>query len=123
MNLYRTLIFLVSLAFTNFTFAQDSNKTRSAEEVTQILESVKSDIYTVFKNSLADGCREKGTVVVNFVIEPNGTITDEKIVSPDFACKKLERGILKIISSIEAQTFNGKATHVNYSYNFSPELK
>ena len=75
---------------------------RSLEEVRLVLERNKGALYAIYNRALREDASLQGKVVLSFTIEPNGSISDCRIVSSELKNAELEQ---KLLARFRAMTF------------------
>jgi hypothetical protein len=97
-----------------------STEERDIESIRAALESVKSHAYTVYLRALADNPNLSGKSIFSIVIEPNGNISELKVVVNELQLPELEREILARIKQINFGRREAASTALEYKFVFLP---
>ncbi len=93
---------------------------RGDQVIRQKMEAAKSRIFAIYNRALRKNPTLKGTVNFKLVIEPDGSVSDAKIVSSQLNDPDLERKLLAAIRFINFGSSDVLQTTLNYSFDFLP---
>lgn len=105
---------------TNAYRAKKKSSTRDMESIRRVFERHKGAIYSMYSRALRKDPELEGKFVFDIVIEPDGSISSIKIVTSELGDPTLERKLLARIRRINFGEASGKATPVNYKFDFIP---
>lgn len=94
--------------------------TRGAEEVELVFQRNKNAIFALYDRALRKNPSLEGKVVIEIIIEPNGTVSSARIISSELDDKGLER---KLVLKIKKFKFSNKSVGqliVTYPLDFLP---
>jgi hypothetical protein len=104
----------------NLSLVSGNTEERNVESIRAALESVKSHAYTVYQRALIDNPDLSGKSIFSIVIEPNGSISELKVVVNELQLPELEREILAHIKKINFGSKETVATILEYKFVFFP---
>lgn len=116
----------VSSSFDQMTKKQGANAGsaaaggRSDEAIRRIMDKNKGAIFAIYNRALRKNPALQGKFVFEMLVEPNGTISDVKLLSSELNDAALERKILSRVKLIRFPAENVIKTRVNYSFDFLP---
>ncbi len=93
---------------------------RSDESIRRIMDQNKGAIFAIYNRALRKDPALQGKFVFEMLIEPNGSVSEVKLLSSDLNNPDLERKILSRIKLIRFIAENVINTRVNYSFDFLP---
>lgn len=93
---------------------------RDMESIRRTLESVKSNVYSLYQQSLLDNPDLAGKFTFKIVIQPDGSISDLRLISSELGIKKLESDILARIKRVNFGAKDVLPTTVEYKFVFLP---
>lgn len=93
---------------------------RSDESVRRVMDKNKGAIFAIYNRALRKDPTLEGKFVFEMLIEPNGSISEVKMISSDLNNPDLEKKILNRIRLIRFPAGNMIKTRVNYSFDFLP---
>jgi len=93
---------------------------RDMESIRRTLEQVKSNVYSLYQSALLDHPELAGKFTFKIVIQPDGSISDLKLVSSELGIKQLESDILARIKRVNFGAQEVLPTTVEYKFVFLP---
>ena len=84
------------------------------------MDKNKGAIFAIYNRALRKDPTLEGKFVFEMLIEPNGAISEVKLISSDLNNKALERRILARIKLIRFPAASVIKTRLNYSFDFLP---
>lgn len=93
---------------------------RSDQAVRRVMDKNKGAIFAIYNRALRKDPTLQGKFVFELLIEPDGTISEAKVISSDLNNPDLERKIISRVRLIRFPTSNVIKTRVNYSFDFLP---
>lgn len=111
---------LASLAAQELTEEINQVGNRTTESIRQVLDSNKGGIYAVYRRALRNDASLQGKLTVNIQIEPDGSVSDIKIVFSELDSPTLEADLVSRIKLINFGQQNVSQTLLDYSFNFLP---
>lgn len=93
---------------------------RSDESVRRMMDKSKGAIFNIYNRALRKDPSLQGKFVFEMLIEPNGVISEVKLLSSELNDPALERKILSRIKLIRFPAAQVIKTRVNYSFDFLP---
>lgn len=93
---------------------------RDMESIRRVFEQHKGAIYALYNRELRKDPEIEGKFVFHIVIEPDGSISDIKLVSSELKHQKLEKRLLFRIQGISFGAEDVVATPVTYKFDFLP---
>ena len=93
---------------------------RDMESIRRTLEQTKSSVYTLYQRALLDNPDLAGKFTFSIVIEPNGTISNLKIVVSELGIVELESSILARIQQVNFGSRDVSPTLIEYKFVFLP---
>lgn len=97
---------------------QDSR--RDMQSIRRTLERYKGSVYALYTKALRQSPELNGRFIFEFVILPDGKISNLKLVSSELNEAKLEAQMLKKISGINFGAADHIPTAVQYTFSFLP---
>lgn len=116
----------VSSSFDNMAKKQGANAGsaiaggRSDEAIRRIMDKNKGAIFAIYNRALRKNPALQGKFVFEMLVEPNGSISEVKLISSELSDPALERKILSRVKLIRFPAENVIKTRVNYSFDFLP---
>lgn len=93
---------------------------RGDETIRRIMDQQKGGIFAIYNRALRQDPSLQGKFVFEMVIEPNGSVSDIKLVSSELRDSELIGKIMARIRMIDFGAANVLRTRVNYSLDFLP---
>ncbi len=93
---------------------------RDMESIRRIIEEKKGSIYALYNKALDQYPELNGKFVFSLVIQPDGNITNLKLVNSELSLSELEQNILARIQQINFGKEDVSATEVVYKFVFIP---
>jgi periplasmic protein TonB len=93
---------------------------RSDEAIRRMMDQQKGGIFAVYNRALRQDPSLQGKFVFEMVIEPDGSVSDVKMLSSELRDSELVGKILARIRMIDFGAANVLRTRVNYSLDFLP---
>ncbi|HEX5793595.1 MAG TPA: AgmX/PglI C-terminal domain-containing protein [Rheinheimera sp.] len=93
---------------------------RSEAQIRRVLEANKSSLYTLYSRALRSNPLLKGKVVFELVIEPDGSLSEVKIVRSDLNDAKLERQLMLRLRSVNFGAEAVALTRSQWTVEFLP---
>jgi hypothetical protein len=93
---------------------------RDMESIRRTLEQTKSNVYTLYQRALLSNPDVAGKFTFKIVIEPNGSISDLKLVASELGLPDLEKSILAKIQQVNFGAKEVSATVIEYKFVFLP---
>lgn len=93
---------------------------RDMESIRRTLEHAKGNIYSLYQRALVDNPGLTGEFTFELVIEPNGTVSELKLLVSELGISDLERNILERIRSVRFSSMDVPPTVVEYRFVFLP---
>jgi protein TonB len=116
----------VSSSFDNMAKKQGANAGsaiaggRSDEAIRRIMDKNKGAIFAIYNRALRKNPALEGKFVFEMLVEPNGSISEVKLISSELQDPALDRKILSRVKLIRFPAENVIKTRVNYSFDFLP---
>ena len=104
----------------NQSYVSSGKAKRDIESIRRTLEQVKSNANTLYSRALLEDPNLAGSYVVNLVIEPDGSISDIRLVSSNLGAKAFEDEFFARIARVNFGAKDVATTEVRYRYNFVP---
>lgn len=101
-------------------FYSDLRGQRSDESIRRVLEASKSRTNLHYQRALRDNPGLAGTFIFQLVIEPDGSISQLKLVSSELNSPELEEKILSSIRQLNFGSQDVSPRSLNYKFNFLP---
>lgn len=101
-------------------FYSDLKGRRSDESIRRVFEAGKSKAYMYYLRALRDNPGLAGTFLFEVVIEPNGRISDIKMVSSELNAPNLESKILNSVKGLNFGVEDVSPRKLKYKFNFLP---
>ncbi|WP_086932167.1 AgmX/PglI C-terminal domain-containing protein [Agarilytica rhodophyticola] len=101
-------------------FYSDLKGRRSDESIRRVFEAGKSKAYMYYLRALRDDPGLAGTFLFEVVIEPNGRISDIKMVSSELNAPSLESKILDSVKKLNFGAEDVSPRRLKYKFNFLP---
>ncbi len=101
-------------------FYSDLAGQRSVESIRKVLEAHKSRAYIYYQRALRDNPSLSGTFIFQLVIQPDGTISNLRLVSSELNSPELEQRILSSIRQLKFGSKDVSPRSINYKFNFLP---
>ncbi|MGI5309368.1 AgmX/PglI C-terminal domain-containing protein [Rheinheimera sp. WS51] len=95
-------------------------KGRSEARIRQTLEANKTSLYALYSRALRKNPLLQGKVVFEFVISPDGSITDVKVVQSELNDPKLERQLSLRLQSVNFGAEPVAVTRSQWTVEFLP---
>lgn len=93
---------------------------RDMESIRRTLEHAKGNIYSLYQRALVDNPGLTGEFTFELVIQPNGTVSELKLLVSELGLSDLERNILERIRSVQFTSMDVPPTVVEYRFVFLP---
>ncbi|MEH6909764.1 MAG: AgmX/PglI C-terminal domain-containing protein [Oceanicoccus sp.] len=93
---------------------------RSDESIRRIMDKNKGAIFAIYNRALRKDPTLQGKFVFELLVEPNGSISEARLISSDLGDDALDRKILSRVRLIRFPAENVIKTRVNYSFDFLP---
>lgn len=93
---------------------------RDMESIRRTLEQTKSSVYTLYQRALLDHPDLAGKFTFSIVIEPNGSISNLKLVVSELGIAELENSILARIKQVNFGAKDVSPTRIEYKFVFLP---
>lgn len=93
---------------------------RDIESIRKVFDANKGAIYAIYRRALREDPSLQGKLTVNLSIEPNGAVSNVKLVSSELDYPELEKKMLARIALINFGAENVTVTALDYSFNFLP---
>lgn len=93
---------------------------RSDQSVRRVIDQNKGAIFAIYNRALRKDPTLQGKFVFELLIEPDGSISEAKLISSDLNNPDLERKILSRVRLIRFPSGNVIKTRLNYSFDFLP---
>ncbi|HEY9052053.1 MAG TPA: AgmX/PglI C-terminal domain-containing protein [Gammaproteobacteria bacterium] len=93
---------------------------RAEEEITIVFDQNKSKLYSIYNRARRSNPGLKGKIVLEITIEPNGKVSEVRVISSELNDKNLETSILSRIKLFNFGEGNVKAVTVTYPIEFLP---
>lgn len=93
---------------------------RDMESIRRVFEKYKGSVFALYTQSLRSNPELQGKFLFELVIEPDGTISNLKLISSDLKYAHLEKNILAKIREIRFGAEDVVATAVQYKFVFMP---
>ncbi len=97
-----------------------SGNVRAEEEITIVFDQNKSKLYSIYNRARRSNPGLKGKIVLEITIEPNGKVSEVRVISSELNDKRLETSILSRIKLFNFGEGNVKAVTVTYPIEFLP---
>lgn len=93
---------------------------RDMESIRRTLEQVKSNVSGLYQQTLLDNPDVAGKFTFKIVIQPDGSISDLRLISSELGIKQLESDILSRIKRVNFGAKDVLPTTVEYKFVFLP---
>lgn len=93
---------------------------RDMESIRRTLEQTKSSVYTLYQRALLENPNLAGKFTFSIVIEPNGSISNLKLVVSELGISELENSILARIQQVNFGAKDVSPTVIEYKFVFLP---
>ena len=93
---------------------------RDTESIRKVLDANKGAIYAIYRKALRSDPSLQGKLTVNLQIEPNGSVSQVKLVFSELASVEVEKKLLNRIRLINFGNQQVTQTLLDYSFNFLP---
>lgn len=114
------LDFSVGIASTVDSHGSLRQGVRDMESIRRTFESAKSRVFSIYYRALSDASDLAGEFVFELIIEPDGKVSDLKIVSSELGAPELEAKILAQIKRVNFGVADVVASAVKYKFVFVP---
>ncbi|MFT2089979.1 AgmX/PglI C-terminal domain-containing protein [Paraglaciecola sp. 2405UD69-4] len=111
---------LASIAAKQLEVADQVLGSRDIESIRKTLDANKGAIYAIYRRALRSDPSLEGKLTVNLTIEPNGSVSDIKLVFSELESATLEGKLLNRIKLINFGEQAVTQTLLDYSFNFLP---
>lgn len=101
-------------------YASSQQGKRGIEGIRRTFERTKSNVFSLYYQALLDQPELSGNFVFKIWIEPNGAVSNLKLVSSELRDKGLESKILSRIKKINFGPEDVSQTAVEYKFTFLP---
>lgn len=102
------------------TIRDKSNRGRSLDEISRIMNANYAGIFTVYQRALRKNPLLQGKVVFKMTIDPSGKVTDCKVIESQLDDPKLERKLALRIKSINFGAKDVETTIIDFPIDFLP---
>lgn len=96
------------------------NSKRDMQSIRRNIERYKGTVYSLYSKALRLNPELGGRFVFKFVVLPDGSITELKLVSSELGDSKLEKQMLGKLKQLNLGAEDVNATAVQYTFNFLP---
>lgn len=93
---------------------------RSDEAIRRVMDKNKGAIFAIYNRALRKDPTLQGKFVFEMLIEPNGSISEVKLLSSELIDDGLNRKIISRVKLIRFPAESVIKTRVNYSFDFLP---
>lgn len=93
---------------------------RDMENIRRTFEAAKSSVYALYLQALNDHPNLSGKFIFRLIIEPDGSISELKLVTSELGMRDLEIVILDRIKTINFGAREVSPTAVEYAFSFLP---
>jgi hypothetical protein len=93
---------------------------RDTESIRKVLDANKGAIYAIYRKALRSDPSLQGKLTVNLQIEPNGSVSNVKLVFSELDSPAVEKKLLNRIRLINFGELQVTQTLLDYSFNFLP---
>ena len=93
---------------------------RDMENIRRTFEAAKSSVFSIYLQALHDKPELSGKFIFRLIIEPDGSISELKLVSSELGERDLEIVILERIRYINFGAKEVSPTAVEYAFSFLP---
>lgn len=104
----------------NEAYSSSQQGKRGIEGIRRTFERTKSNVFSLYYQALLDQPELSGNFVFKIWIEPNGAVSNLKLISSELRDKQLESKILSRIKKINFGREDVSQTAVEYTFNFLP---
>lgn len=103
-----------------YSHLSDKAGKRDMESIRRTLEQTKSSVYTLYQRALLDNPELAGKFTFSIVIEPNGSVSNLRMVVSELGLPDLEESILARIRQVNFGAKEVSATAIEYKFVFLP---
>lgn len=97
-----------------------SGSTRTESEIARVFEENKGAIYSMYNRALRGDPSLQGKVVLEITIEPDGSVSDCRIVSSDLRNPEFEKKIIARVKLFRFKPGNVRQAIIKYPIDFVP---
>ena len=98
----------------------DLSTVRSIEEVRRVFDANKGAIFSIYNRALRKDPSLLGKVVLQLVIEPDGTVSACDILTSDLADEELVSRVMRRVQLFDFGERNVSVTKISYPVHFLP---
>ena len=98
----------------------DLNAVRSIEEVRRVFDANKGAIFSIYNRALRKDPSLLGKVVLELVIEPDGTVSACDVLTSDLADEELIGRVMRRVQLFDFGERNVAVTKISYPVHFLP---
>jgi len=98
----------------------DLNAVRSIEEVRRVFDANKGAIFSIYNRALRKDPSLLGKVVLELVIEPDGTVSACDVLTSDLADEELIGRVMRRVQLFDFGERNVAVTRISYPVHFLP---
>jgi hypothetical protein len=109
-----------SLVNSQYSHLSNQSGKRDMESIRRTLEQTKSSVYTLYQRALLENPDLAGKFTFSIVIEPNGSISNLKMVVSELGISELEESILARIKQVNFGAKDVSPTVIEYKFVFLP---
>lgn len=104
----------------NSAYSSSQQGKRGIESIRRTFERTKSNVFSLYYQALLEQPQLSGNFVFKIWIEPDGAVSNLKLISSELRDKQLESKILSRIKNINFGREDVSQTAVEYTFNFLP---
>lgn len=93
---------------------------RDLESIRKMLDGNKGSVYALYRRALREDPSLQGKVTIHLTIEPNGSVSDIKILSSELNNSELEAKLIARVAMINFGMARVTQTQLEYAFNFLP---
>jgi protein TonB len=98
----------------------DDRSERSIEKIRRVFDANKGAIYAIYNRALRKNPDLLGKIVLELVIEPDGSVSDCRVVSTELDDKKMVAKLVRRIQLFDFGASDVAATKISYPVHFLP---
>lgn len=103
-----------------YQYDPNKNGMRDMESIRRVFERHKGAVYSLYNKALRNNPELSGKFVFSLLINPDGSVSNVKVVASDLGNKKLENKFIAKIKTIQFGADDVEPTQVEYTYAFIP---
>lgn len=104
----------------NQSYASSQQSKRDDESIRRTFERTKSNVFSLYYQALLDSPNLSGTFLFRITIEPDGSVSNLRLISSGLGDKNLENKILSRVKKINFGPEDVATTAVEYTFRFFP---